>query len=104
MCVYSFEEIAERVRPVAEKYGLKSVYLFGSYARGDADDESDVDLLIDDGGVHGAFWLGGLYGDFCEALEKEVDMVTMDSLERRRETKYGKRFVEEVELDRRRIV
>lgn len=104
MCVYSFEEIAERVRPIAEKYGLKSVYLFGSYARGDADDESDVDLLIDDSEVHGLFWLGGLYGDFCKALEKEVDMVTMDSLESQRGTTYGKRFVEEVELDRRSLL
>lgn len=61
MCVYSFEEIAERVRPIAEKYGLRSVYLFGSYARGDADEDSDVDLLIDDGDeVHGLFWLGGV--------------------------------------------
>lgn len=104
MCVYSFEEIAERVRPVAEKYGLKSVYLFGSYARGDADDDSDVDLLVDDGEVHGLFWFGGLYEDFCEALEKEVDMVTMRAFERQRGTELGGRFVEEVELDRRRIV
>lgn len=104
MCVYSFEEIADRVRPVAEKYGLKSVYLFGSYARGDADDDSDVDLLIDDGETHGLFWLGGVYDDFCTALEKEVDMVTLRSLERQRETLLGGRFVQEVELDRRRII
>lgn len=50
------------------------------------------------------FWLGGLYGDFCKALEKEVDMVTMDSLESQRGTTYGKRFVEEVELDRRSLL
>lgn len=41
--IYTIEEITERVRPVAEKYGLRSVYLFGSYARGDATEESDVD-------------------------------------------------------------
>lgn len=104
MCVYSFEEIAERVRPVAEKYGLKSVYLFGSYARGDAGDDSDVDLLIDDGEVHGLFWLGGVYSDLRTALEKEVDMVTFRMLEEQRETPYGGRFAREVELDRRRIV
>lgn len=105
MCVYSFEEIVERVRPIAEKYGLRSVYLFGSYARGDANEDSDVDLLIDDGDeVHGLFWLGGVYDDFCIALEKEVDMVTLNSLERQRGTKLGGRFVQEVELDRRKIV
>lgn len=103
MCVYSFEEIVERVRPVAEKYGLRSVYLFGSYARGDADDDSDVDLLVDAYNVHGLRFYG-MYDDFCTALEKEVDMVTLDSLERQRGTELGGRFVEEVELDRRKIV
>lgn len=53
MCVYSIEEITERVRPIAEKYGLRSVYLFGSYARGDARENSDVDLLVDAENVHG---------------------------------------------------
>lgn len=103
MCVYSFEEIAERVRPVAEKYGLKSVYLFGSYARGNAGDDSDVDLLVDAERVHG-FRFFGMYDDFCTALEKKVDMVTLDSLERQRGTELGGRFVEEVELDRRSLL
>ena len=107
--IYSFQEIADRVRPVAEKYGLRSVYLFGSYARGEATEDSDVDLLIDygdyrkSGANRGMFWIGGLYNDFCNALEKEVDMVTTDSLERQRGTELGGRFVQEVELDRRRI-
>lgn len=103
MCVYSFEEIADRVRPIAEKYGLRSVYLFGSYARGDADEDSDIDLLVDAENVHG-FRFFGMYDDFCMAFEKEVDMVTLDSLEHQRGTELGGRFVQEVELDRRRIV
>ena len=103
MCVYSFEEIAERVRPVAEKYGLKSVYLFGSYARGDANDDSDVDLLVDAENVHG-FRFFGMYDELCTALEKKVDMVTLRTLEQERDTPYGNRFVQEVELDRRRII
>lgn len=72
MCVYSFEEISDRVRPVAEKYGL--------------------------------FRLGGVYDDFCTALEMEVDMVTLRSLERQRGTSLGGRFVQEVEPDRRKII
>lgn len=45
--VYTLEEIKEKVYPIAEKYALKSVYLFGSYARGEADEASDVDLVVE---------------------------------------------------------
>lgn len=103
MSVYSFREITERVRPIAEKYGLRSVYLFGSYARGDADEDSDVDLLVDAENVHG-FRFFGMYDELCTALEKKVDMVTLNSLEHQRGTELGGRFVQEVELDRKRIV
>lgn len=105
MSVYSFEEIADRVRPIAEKHKLRSVYLFGSYARGDADEESDIDLLVEPSDLTNSSWCyGGLYADFEDALEKEISMVTLDTLEQWRGSKFGDRFIEELELDRRRIV
>lgn len=45
--IYTAEEIRRRITPVAVRYRLKAGYLFGSYARGEATDESDIDLLID---------------------------------------------------------
>ena len=45
--IYTIDEISSRIRPVAEKYHLKAVYLFGSYARGEAREDSDIDLLVD---------------------------------------------------------
>ena len=68
--VYTLEEISRRVRPVAEKYKLKAVYVFGSYARGEANEDSDIDLLIDDtnSGLRGLAY-GGLCYDLEEALE-----------------------------------
>ena len=44
--VYTNEEIAERVHPVAERYDLEYVCVFGSYAKGLADRDSDVDLFV----------------------------------------------------------
>ena len=41
--MYTVEFIKEKTIPVAESYGIKSMSLFGSYARGEADDDSDVD-------------------------------------------------------------
>ncbi|MCL2882818.1 MAG: nucleotidyltransferase domain-containing protein, partial [Coriobacteriia bacterium] len=45
--MYSLAEIKRRVAPIARKHKLAAVYLFGSYARGEATETSDVDLLID---------------------------------------------------------
>ena len=81
--IYTLEEISRRVRPVAEKYKLKAVYVFGSYARGEAREDSDVDLLVDtDGaGIASLLTLGGLFSDLEDTLEKEISLVTLDSLE-----------------------
>lgn len=45
--IYTFEEIKEKATPIAEEYGLFNLILFGSYARGEADEESDIDLVYD---------------------------------------------------------
>ena len=44
--ILSTSEIAARVRPIAEKYRVQAVYLFGSYARGEQTAESDIDILL----------------------------------------------------------
>ena len=83
--VYSVEEIAQRILPVAQKYGLKAVYLFGSYARGTATEESDIDLLVDTTGTSltSLLALGALYCDLEDALKKPIDLITSSSLEQR---------------------
>lgn len=96
MCVYKIEEIAERVRPIAKRYGISKVYLFGSYARGEATEESDVDLLIDARNICGLFALGGVYADLEEALNKEIDLVTIEALDERKDDPLTIRFVKEI--------
>ena len=81
--VYTIEEIRTIVSPIAMKYHLKAVFLFGSYARGTATSASDIDLLIDTTGadLDSLFKLGALYNDLSDALKKEIDMVTVASIE-----------------------
>jgi len=81
--IYTVQEIQNRVIPVAIKYGLKAVYLFGSYARNEASEKSDIDLLVDTTGtqIKGLFALGALYCDMEAALGKKIDMITVSSLE-----------------------
>ena len=58
---YTIEDLKTIIGPIARKYGVKGIYLFGSYARGDANENSDVDLRIDKGSLKGLFALCGLY-------------------------------------------
>ena len=75
--VYTIDEIRRITAPIAAAYGIKSMCLFGSYARGEATEDSDVDLLIDRGSVRSGFVLGGLYADLRDGLRKELDLVTI---------------------------
>ena len=81
--IYTIDEISRRIQPVPSAYVLQSVYLFGSYARGEATENSDIDLLIDTSGTNlrSLFSLGKLYCDLESALEKKIDLITLSSLE-----------------------
>ncbi|MHB1404458.1 MAG: nucleotidyltransferase family protein [Desulfitobacteriaceae bacterium] len=78
---YTIEEIKTIVEPIARKYGVERVYLFGSYARDDITENSDVDLRVDKGSLKGMFALCGLYTEIEEALQMKVDVLTTGSLE-----------------------
>lgn len=45
--VYTMDDLRRIIAPIAAQYGLRAVYVFGSYARGEADADSDIDLLVD---------------------------------------------------------
>lgn len=79
--IYSLEEIRKVVLPVAKKYSLNSVRLFGSYARGEARPDSDLDFVIDAGEIQSLFQLGGIQTELSEAFHKKVDLLTDGSLE-----------------------
>lgn len=77
---YTIEEIKNIVSPIAEKYKVEKAYLFGSYARGDFNKESDIDIRIDKGQLKGLISLCGFYTEVEEALDKKVDVLTTGSL------------------------
>ena len=78
---YSVEEIKVIVTALARRYGAGRIYLFGSYARGEANADSDIDLRIDKGTIRG-WQLGGLAADLEEAFGMAVDLVPTGSLDK----------------------
>ena len=81
--IYTVEQICDIITPIAKRYGLPAVYLFGSYARGTAGEQSDIDLLVDTTGTQlkSLMALGALYCDLEEALKKPIDLITVSSLQ-----------------------
>ena len=75
------DKIKEVVSRISKKYGIKSAYLFGSYAKGTANEHSDIDLIIDKGGALHKY---KEYFYFCDELETElgteVDVTTEDGM------------------------
>ena len=80
--VYTIQEIRSKVMPLLVKYRIPAMYLFGSYARGDATEDSDIDFLIDTTGTEltSLLRLGALYCDLEEAFQKPIDLITVRSI------------------------
>ena len=87
---YTVEEIKNIIAPIAERHGVAKVSIFGSYARGTASEDSDVDLLIDKGRLRSIYDLSGFRLDCEDALDIPVDLVTSASENRRFLDRIGK--------------
>ena len=78
---YTIEEIKAIAVPVAKRYGLEKVALFGSYAKGEPKVTSDIDLIIKKGDLKGYFAFCGLVNDLEELFGSHVDVLTYEALE-----------------------
>ena len=79
---YTIPEIKSIVAPIAKMHGVAKVCLFGSYARKEATKTSDVDLLIESGEIQTLVALGGFYADLEEGLQKKIDIITEDGMDK----------------------
>ena len=77
--ILTIKQIKERIKPIMEKHGINDVYLFGSYARGEANFNSDVDIYCDKGDVDTLFKSVDFGEELEKALGKKVDVVTIGS-------------------------
>ena len=70
----------EQILASAAKHGASNVRMFGSVAKGTADEKSDIDFLVDLEGGRSLFDLGGLLMDLQELFGREVDVLTENGL------------------------
>ena len=74
------EKITEKIRPIAKKYNLTYVWIFGSYAKKKQNKNSDIDILVKTEDVAEGFKLVEVKFALEEVLEKSVDIVTTGSI------------------------
>lgn len=70
----------EEILAIAARHGAYNVRVFGSFARGEARPDSDVDFLVDAGEKVSFFFPGGLVADLEKLLGRSVDVVTKEAL------------------------
>ena len=78
--VLSLKRIKEIIKPILNKYEIRDIYLFGSYARGEANSKSDIDIYCDKGNIKTLIQQGKLEEELEKSLHKEVDIVFESSI------------------------
>ena len=90
--LYTIEEIRTKAMPVAIRYDVDALSLFGSYARGDADDKSDLDFLVLKGNMKGLLSYCGMIADLEDIFHCHVDLVIKNAIR-------DEKFLEEISRD-----
>ena len=75
----TIKQIKTRILPIMAKHNIHEVFLFGSYARGEANNKSDVDIYCESGDIKTLIDQGFFEDELEEALGKEVDIVFIGS-------------------------
>lgn len=76
----SISEIKRRALPILKEEGVTKAALFGSIIRGEAGENSDIDILVDLPRGKSLFDLAGLQMKLVKVLGREVDIITYSSI------------------------
>ncbi|MCI9250079.1 MAG: nucleotidyltransferase domain-containing protein [Dorea sp.] len=78
--VLTIGDIKRMIKPIATKYKVKEIYLFGSYARGEADESSDMDFLVFGGENFRHTLIFSLAEELRIIFNKEVDVFEINEI------------------------
>ena len=78
--VTDFEELSRLISPIAAKYGVERVFIFGSRARGDYREDSDYDFSIDQGNLVRLKDFLNFIDELESALNCKVNVVCRDDV------------------------
>lgn len=73
----------DAIKKIAKEHGVSKIYIFGSFAKGTADEKSDVDFLVDISEKVSSWFPAGLILDLENLLKVKVDVATIKGLKER---------------------
>ena len=76
--IYTVSQIKSKLNPVFRRNNVRKAVLFGSYSKGFATANSDVDILVDSGLPGLSFF--GLLEDVCQSLGCQVDLIDTEDV------------------------
>ena len=93
------ESLKEEIKKVLKKHNIEKAGIYGSYARGEANEkESDIDLIVELS-ENNLFALASLKRDLEKVLGLEVDIITYSGIKNfARKEEFKKRVLEEQEI------
>ena len=74
-------EIKKLTEPIFKEYGVEKAYIFGSYARGDYNENSDIDIIISSKSIRSLLIIGAILEALKLVLKKEVDLIEEECFE-----------------------
>ena len=75
--IYTIDEIKAKIIPIAKQYNVSKVYLFGSYARGEEDENSDIDIALE---IEDESQYIDVYEIFSSVFNSDVDILLVNDL------------------------
>ncbi|MBP3854812.1 MAG: nucleotidyltransferase domain-containing protein [Ruminiclostridium sp.] len=78
--ILSLNDIQRIVRPLAEKYRISEVYIFGSYARNEATARSDIDFLVFGGKDFKLTSVFAFAEELRRAINKDIDVFEINEV------------------------
>ena len=93
-------QIKKLTEPVFKEYGVEKAYVFGSYARGDYNENSDIDIIIVAKNIKSLLIIGAILEALKQVLQKEVDLIEEECFEEDNIEEWEQEFYDNIKKER----
>ena len=93
-------EIKKLTEPIFKEYGVEKAYVFGSYARGDYNENSDIDIIISSKNIRSFLVIGAILETLKLVLKKEVDLIEEECFDEEEMDEIDQEFYNRIKKER----